>query len=66
MSTTVSAGPPVESLYSALEETVRALRPKEDLTPLRKAFELASELHRDQKRASGDPYMAHPLACAAS
>jgi GTP pyrophosphokinase len=52
---------PVQQLYQQLEERVRASRPREDLTPLRKAFEFARERHGNQKRSSGDPYIVHPL-----
>jgi guanosine-3',5'-bis(diphosphate) 3'-pyrophosphohydrolase len=51
----------VEQLYSELEQKVRVLRPKDDFTLLEKAFRVASEAHKDQKRVSGEPYMVHPL-----
>ena len=62
MSTDV-VGPPslVEQLYSELEQKVRVLRPKDDFTQLEKAYRVASEAHKDQKRVSGEPYMVHPL-----
>jgi GTP diphosphokinase / guanosine-3',5'-bis(diphosphate) 3'-diphosphatase len=56
--------PELEKGYAALEATVRIRRPNDDLTLLRKAFELAAEKHADQRRDSGEPYMAHPLAVA--
>ncbi|MGC8718564.1 MAG: RelA/SpoT family protein [Thermodesulforhabdaceae bacterium] len=31
---------------------------------IEKAFELALELHRDQRRRSGEPYIVHPIAVA--
>ena len=40
---------------------MHALRPNEDLTALRKAFEFASARHLGQKRVSGEPFMVHPL-----
>ncbi len=52
---------PLEALYQRLEAKVRQTRPTEDLDPLRKAFEFAVQLHADQRRDSGEPYMAHPL-----
>ena len=63
MSTDVVLGPPslVEQLYSELEQKVRVLRPKDDFTQLEKAYRVASEAHKDQKRVSGEPYMVHPL-----
>ena len=52
---------PVGPLYAELERRVHALRPNEDLTALRKAFEFAAARHLGQKRVSGEPYMVHPL-----
>lgn len=54
----------LEELYRELQQRVRADRPKEDLTSLRQAFEYAAERHRFQTRASGEPYMVHPLHVA--
>jgi len=51
----------VEQLYAELEQKVRALRPKEDLTQLEKAYRVAADAHRSQLRESGEPYMIHPL-----
>lgn len=58
------APPTVEPLYRSLEATVRALRPKEDLTPLEKAFRFAAMHHGAQVRRSGEPYMVHPIEVA--
>src|SRR5713226_5315864 len=52
---------PVEHLYHELESRLGELRPNEDLAPLQKAFRFAAERHKGQKRASGEPYMIHPL-----
>ncbi len=61
----IPAAPPapdrVTELYEELENVVRQSRPKEDLSPLQKAFQFAMERHRGQKRNSGEPYMVHPL-----
>jgi GTP pyrophosphokinase len=51
----------VEGLYAQLEDKVRALRPKDDLTQLEKAYRLACEAHQGQTRESGEPYLVHPL-----
>ena len=51
----------VEQLYSELEQKVRALRPKDDVSPLEKAYHVAAEAHQDQRRESGEPYLIHPL-----
>ncbi len=54
----------IEALYNNLEAKIRAVRPSEDLDPLRRAFAFAARLHGDQSRKSGEPFMAHPLAVA--
>ena len=64
MSTSVLEPPQVEDLYRTLEEKVRALRPKEDLAPLDRAYRFSAQQHRQQKRKSGEPYITHPLAVA--
>jgi guanosine-3',5'-bis(diphosphate) 3'-pyrophosphohydrolase len=65
MSTGVLELPPqVEELYRTLEDKVRVLWPKEDLTGLERAYRFAAEHHKQQKRKSGEPYIAHPLAVA--
>jgi guanosine-3',5'-bis(diphosphate) 3'-pyrophosphohydrolase len=51
----------VEQLYTELEQKIRALRPKDDLSQLEKAYRIAAEAHKDQARQSGEPYMIHPL-----
>src|SRR5262245_19315108 len=51
----------VEALYQQLEARILQLRPSEDLAPLRKAFQFATERHRNQKRVSGEPFMVHPV-----
>ena len=35
-----------------------------DLKNIRKAFDLAVEAHKDQRRKSGEPYVFHPIAVA--
>src|SRR5579864_3009362 len=47
-----------------LLEKLRTNRPAEDPWPVRRAFEIASERHHDQFRASGDPYISHLLEVA--
>jgi GTP diphosphokinase / guanosine-3',5'-bis(diphosphate) 3'-diphosphatase len=43
---------------------LRKNRPSEDPWVVRRAYEIASERHRDQLRRSGDPYMTHLLEVA--
>ena len=38
--------------------------PAKDQTRVEKAFEMGKELHKDQKRKSGEPYFIHPIAVA--
>ncbi|MFZ2530287.1 MAG: RelA/SpoT family protein [Rhodococcus sp. (in: high G+C Gram-positive bacteria)] len=42
----------------------RELYPKADLSQLQRAYDVAEERHKTQKRKSGDPYITHPLAVA--
>jgi GTP pyrophosphokinase len=52
---------PVEKLFAELIAKVREARPRDDVSPLEKAFRFASEHHKLQIRDSGEPYMVHPL-----
>jgi len=58
------AGELLLASFAELKEKILANRPKEDLAPLDKAFQFARERHDGQRRASGDPYITHPLAVA--
>ena len=53
-----------EDLYKQLTECILRYHPSDDLTLIRKAYELAREAHKDQKRHSGEPYIIHPLHVA--
>ncbi|HEX5226758.1 MAG TPA: bifunctional (p)ppGpp synthetase/guanosine-3',5'-bis(diphosphate) 3'-pyrophosphohydrolase [Bryobacteraceae bacterium] len=59
-----SAPSVVDQLFAELEQKIRALRPKEDLSQLEKAFRRANDAHSGQLRESGEPYMIHPLHVA--
>ena len=48
-----------------LVERVQAYNPDTDEQLLNKAYVYAMQKHGSQKRASGDPYFAHPLEVAA-
>ncbi len=50
--------------FQHLLATLREARPKDDLAPIEKAYQFASQYHAGQMRASGEPYMSHPLAVA--
>jgi GTP diphosphokinase / guanosine-3',5'-bis(diphosphate) 3'-diphosphatase len=48
-----------------LNEILRVAKlnhPKADLSIIERAFTVAEEAHREQKRRSGEPYITHPLA----
>lgn len=49
---------------SALVEKVLSYAPRADGALIKKAFEFAKSHHLDQKRASGEPYITHPLTVA--
>lgn len=57
---------PKSGPYSAeVAEILRVTKqnhPKADLSIVERAFTVAQHAHRDQKRASGEPYITHPLA----
>ena len=53
-----------EALYKKLIETVYEYRPGTDISMIEKAYTLANELHKDQKRKSGEPYIIHPICVA--
>jgi GTP pyrophosphokinase len=63
-SVAVAAPDPAEELYASLEAKLRQLRPKEDLSALRRAYEFAAARHVNQARRSGEPYILHPLSVA--
>jgi len=50
--------------FAELVARVREMRPKDDLAPLEKAYRIASDAHAKQSRASGEPYISHPLEVA--
>ncbi len=54
----------VESLYNTLIKTVYEYRPGTDVSMIEKAYRLAEDLHKDQKRKSGEPYIIHPICVA--
>ncbi|MGA8109523.1 MAG: HD domain-containing protein, partial [Acidobacteriaceae bacterium] len=50
--------------FRRLLDTVRTNRPSDDLDIIRKAWEFCLEHHNGQLRASGEPYVLHPLEVA--
>jgi GTP diphosphokinase / guanosine-3',5'-bis(diphosphate) 3'-diphosphatase len=61
---TAQRSAPVKQVLEPLAAVHRELHPKADLALLQRAYDVAEEAHRDQRRKSGDPYITHPLAVA--
>jgi GTP pyrophosphokinase len=55
---------PLGERFEALLRQVRANRPNEDISLIRKAWEFCVSHHEGQTRASGEPYIVHPLEVA--
>lgn len=55
---------PPERLYAQLLDTIRKYHPSSDLSLIEKAYKIASDAHKDQKRKSGEPYIIHPICVA--
>ncbi len=51
-------------LFEVLKKIILADHPEDDLVIVTKAYELAKEAHKDQKRKSGEPYLIHPVCVA--
>ncbi len=47
--------------FEQLVQKVQAYRPAEDVALLRRAFDFSAAQHRTQRRASGEPFVLHPL-----
>jgi len=50
--------------FRELLKIARANRPSDDLDIIKRAYELSLEHHSGQQRASGEPYLVHPLEVA--
>ena len=48
--------------FNALKEKLSESLSKEDIEKIEKAFIIADEAHKEQKRRSGEPHIIHPLA----
>ncbi|WP_458408385.1 RelA/SpoT family protein [Anaerotignum sp.] len=56
--------PVEEQLYLELIEKIKTYHPSTDFSMVEKAYQLANNAHKDQKRKSGEPYIIHPLKVA--
>ncbi len=54
----------IDERFAALLKQVHANRPSEDVSLIRKAWEFCVRHHAGQMRASGEPYVVHPLKVA--
>jgi len=50
--------------FRDLLDIARANRPNDDLDIVRRAYEISLQHHSGQQRASGEPYLVHPLEVA--
>jgi guanosine-3',5'-bis(diphosphate) 3'-pyrophosphohydrolase len=55
---------PLNERFEALLRRVQANRPTEDISLIRRAWEFCVKHHEGQMRASGEPYIIHPLEVA--
>jgi GTP pyrophosphokinase len=55
---------PIDKRFEALLRHVQANRPSEDVSLIRKAWDFCVKHHEGQMRASGEPYIIHPLEVA--
>ena len=51
----------IEERFAALLRQVQANRPSDDVGLIRKAWDFCVQHHKGQMRASGEPYIIHPL-----
>src|SRR5450755_1201880 len=51
--------------FRDLLRKIRSYRPNDDLTLVKKAYDFSLKHHQGQSRASGEPYLIHPLEVAA-
>ncbi len=54
----------LEGLRAALKASIADHHPTADLSGVDRAFDLAVDAHQGQPRATGEPYVSHPIASA--
>ena len=55
---------PPEELYRNLIDTIKRYHPSDNFDLIDKAYHIADDAHRGQKRKSGEPYIMHPICVA--
>ena len=53
-----------DDIYKVLLEKIKLYHPSDDFSLIEKAYRIADEAHKGQKRKSGEPYIIHPLCVA--
>lgn len=53
-----------EVLFEELIKKIKAYHPSDDFSLVKRAYQIANDAHKDQKRKSGEPYIIHPLCVA--
>lgn len=53
-----------EVLYQKLIKGICRYHPSDDIRMIEKAYQIARDAHKNQKRKSGEPYIIHPLCVA--
>ena len=51
-------------LYDKLIAMIKKYHPSDEISLIEKAYKLADDAHKEQKRRSGEPYIIHPLSVA--
>lgn len=54
----------IQDAYRSLLRTIKSPLDDRDSKMIRRAYELAVEAHKEQRRKSGEPYILHPIAVA--
>ncbi len=54
----------IQRAYRKLLRSIKMPLSKEDSNTIRRAFELAVDAHKEQRRKSGEPYITHPIEVA--
>lgn len=53
-----------DELFQELIVSIKRYHPSGDISMVEKAYRIAYDAHKDQKRKSGEPYIIHPLCVA--